>query len=218
MTDGPINTGDTLQHPIDRLDKLVRPIDSAFNMVAALAIFALMILGVFQIGLRTIFNAPIVGYIDLVELSMATMAFMGAAFCQRVGAHIRMEILIGNFHGRGLWLAEAFGTLIAMFVIAVLIVYGWDHFIRAYQIGDSTIDAEFAVWPSKLLVPIAFSLWFLRLAIQLAGFIRLVAFPDAVPIGVVVMKDVAEQAREEIHGTLGEDDDVASGSEPGQNS
>lgn len=193
-------------NPIGKIDRLLAPVDDLFNMLAACAIFGMMILGVLQIGLRTIFNRPIVGYIDLVELSMATMAFLGAAYCQRVGAHIRMELLIGRLRGRALWLAETFGTLVAMFVIGVLIWYGWDHFVRAYEIGDSTIDAQFVVWPSKLLVPVAFSLWFLRLSVQLAGSIRLVIYPDAVPVGVVVMKDVAEQAREEIHGAFGDDE------------
>ncbi|MBT4939626.1 MAG: TRAP transporter small permease, partial [Rhodospirillaceae bacterium] len=118
-------SSETSTHPLDRIDKMMVPIDNAFNMAAAAAIFGMMILGVAQIGLRSIFNMPIVGYIDLVELSMATMAFLGAAYCQRVGAHIRMELLIGKLHGRALWLAETFGTLVALFIIGVLIYYSW---------------------------------------------------------------------------------------------
>jgi TRAP-type C4-dicarboxylate transport system permease small subunit len=199
---------DLTSHPIDRIDKLMQPIDNVFNLIAALAIFAMMLLGVSQIGLRTIFNAPIEGYIDLVELSMASMAFLGAAYCQRVGAHIRMEILIGKLHGRALWLAETFGTLVALFIIGVLFYYSWQHFDRAYELGDTTIDAEFVVWPSKLLVPIAFALWFLRLMLQLVGSIRLVITPGATPLGVVVMKDVAELAAQEIQETFGGEDPV----------
>ncbi|MBL4574579.1 MAG: TRAP transporter small permease [Opitutaceae bacterium] len=205
-------------HPIGRIDRFMQPIDNAFNMIAALAIFAMMVLGVFQIGLRSIFNAPINGYIDMVELSMATMAFLGAAYCQRIGAHIRMEMLIGKLRGRALWLAETFGTLIAMFVIGVLIYYGWAHFMRAYVLGDSTIDAEFVVWPSKLLVPIAFGLWFLRLTLQLVGSIRLVIYPNAVPEGVVIMKDAAAHAAEEIHEVFGNEEDLAPAAEMEQRS
>lgn len=175
-------------------------------MVAAFAIFALMVLGVAQIGLRSLFNSPIVGYIDLVELSMATMAFLGAAYCQRLGAHIRMELLVGHLHGRALWAAEIFGLAAGLFIIGVLIWYGWDHFLRAYQIGDTTIDAEYPVWPSKLLVPIAFSIWFVRLAIQLAGSVRMFLHPDLAPEGVVIAKDAAELAQDEIEGAFGHQD------------
>lgn len=192
-------------HPIALFDRWLIPVENFFNLIAAAAIFSLMMLGVLQIGLRSLFNSPIVGYIDLVELSMATMAFLGAAYCQRLAAHIRMEIFVGRLHGRTLWIAETFGTLVAMLIIGVLIWYSWGHFMRAFELGDSTIDAEYPVWPSKLLVPIAFSLWFLRLGVQLLGSIRLAVNPEAERLGVVTTRDVAEQARQEIRETFGED-------------
>ncbi len=188
-------------------DRFMRPVENTLNFLAALAIFALMILGSAQIILRSVFNSPLAGYIDLVELSMASMAFLGAAYCQRLGSHIRMEILIGRFRGRTLWVMEAIGILVALFIIAVLIWYGWGHFLRSYQLGDSTIDAEYPVWPSKLLVPIAFTVWWIRLFIQLVGALRLAVNPDLDPVGVVVMQSVAEQAQEEIHETFGDDPD-----------
>jgi len=183
------------------------PLEDLANLLAALAIFLLMVLGVAQIGMRSIFGAPISGYIDMVELSMASMAFLGAAYCQRLGAHIRMELLVGRLHGRALWGAEIFGTLVALFIVAVLVWYGSGHFWRAYTLGDTTIDAEIPVWPSKLLVPVAFSIWFLRLSVQLWGSIRMFADPSRTPIGVVTMKDVADQAQDEIHDIMGDDAD-----------
>ena len=96
-----------------------------------------------------------------------------------------------------------------MFVIAVLIYHSYGHFLRAYTLGDTTIDAEYVTWPSKLLVPIAFSIWWIRLALQCIGALRLVLFPDATPIAVVVAKDVAEQAQDEIHEVMGDDAEPA---------
>ena len=187
------------------MDRAMRPFEDSINMLAAIAIFALMLLGSAQILFRTVFNSPIAGYIDLVELSMASMAFLGAAYCQRLGGHIRMEILIGRFRGRALWSFEIFGTLVALFIIAVLIWYSWGHFLRSYQLGDSTIDAEYPVWPSKLLVPVAFAFWFVRLFIQLCGSIRLFINPALEPVAVVVIQSAAEHAREEIHETFGDE-------------
>jgi len=116
-----------------------------------------MFLGIAQVLGRQLFNAPVAGYIDFVELSMASFAFLGVAYCQRLGGHVRMEMTIKAAKGRLRWLLEALGTLVALFVIAVLAWYGYEHFLRAWQLGDSTIDAELPVWPSKLVVPIAFA-------------------------------------------------------------
>ena len=190
---------------LSKFDKALIPFEDMANLLAAFAIFMLMVLGVGQIVLRTVFNTPITGYIDLVELSMASMAFLGAAYCQRLGAHIRMELLVGNLKGRALWGAEIFGTLVALFIIGVLIYYSAGHFWRSYTLGDTTIDAEYPVWPSKLLVPIAFSFWFLRLLAQLWGSVRLFLNPKLEPLAVIITKDVAEQAQDEIHEVMGSD-------------
>jgi hypothetical protein len=79
------------------------------------------------------------------------------------------------------------------------------HFIRAYTLGDTTIDAEYAVWPSKLLVPIAFAIWWIRLAIQFLGSVRLAIDPSRAPEGVVLMKDFAHHAQDEIHEIMGDE-------------
>ncbi len=193
---------------LGRLNKRLIPIEDIANLLAAFAIMALMILGVLQILMRTVFNNPIDGYIDLVELSMASMAFLGAAYTQRMGSHIRMELLMSRLSGRALWAVEAFGAALAMFIIGVLVYYSYGHFLRAYTIGDTTIDAEYVTWPSKLLVPIAFSIWWCRLALQFFGALRLVADPTKQPVAVVVMKDVAEQAQDEIVEIMGDDVDL----------
>lgn len=190
---------------LSRASRSLAKVEDFSNLLAAAAIFLLMVLGVVQIVGRTVFNAPVHGYIDLVELSMAGMAFLGAAYCQRLGAHIRMELLIGRFHGRALWLFEIFGTLVGLGILGVLIWYGGEHFWRSYTLGDTTIDAEFPVWPSKLLVPVAFSIWFLRLLIQLWGSIRMAIDPKAQPAGVALIKDAAEHAQDEMHEAMGDD-------------
>jgi TRAP-type C4-dicarboxylate transport system permease small subunit len=190
---------------IATLDKLATPIENIANFLAGLAIFILMFMGAAQVILRTVFNAPIAGYIDLVQLAMASMAFLGAAYCQRLNAHIRMELFVGSLKGRALWAFEIFATLAALFIIAVLILYGWDHFVRSYDSGDTTTDAEYIVWPSKLLVPVAFALWFFRLIIQLIGSINMFIDPDKEPVGIAKIQHVSEVASDEIKETFGTD-------------
>jgi len=188
---------------LERLDSLVFKLETLLNLVAAAAIFGLMCLGVTQVLGRKFFDFPVPGYIDVAEQSIAIFAFLGIAYCQKLGGHIRMELILGRLRGRPLWVCEALSVLAAMLLIAVLIYYGWGHFLRAYQIGDTTIDAELPVWPSKLLVPIAFTLLELRLALQLWRFIRLIADPDKEPVAVPLIARLEEQARKEIEGALG---------------
>jgi len=179
-------------------DRLLGCLENALNLFAGVLIFALMLLGVAQIVMRTVFDAPIFGYIDIVEVSMVGFAVLSIAFVQRLGGHVRMELVIGRLRGRWLWGAEAVGTALAAFIVGVLIPYSWRHFGRAFEFGDSTIDIELVTWPAKLVVPIALGVLLVRLLVQLAGYLRLVVDPGLEPIAVPTIKDAAAQAQAEI--------------------
>ena len=83
-------------------------------------------------------------------------------------------------------------------IILVLTVFSYQHFTRAFEFGDSTIDINLPVWPSKLLVTFALAVLFFRLLLQFFGFLRLILYPDAVPAGVPLIADVVEQATQEV--------------------
>jgi len=169
---------------LGRLDRLYSHLEDFLNDVAGFVIFAMMLFVFSEAFLRSAFSRSIFGFLDLTELTMAVFAFLGAAYCQRSGGHIRMDLLVGKLNGRWLWIAEAVATLVALLVIALLIKGSFDHFLRAYRIGDTTIDAELSTWPSKLLAPIGLSVLWLRLALNFAGYLRLVGSPDAEPVAV----------------------------------
>lgn len=179
-------------------DRLLARIENALNLTAAGAIFLLMFLAAVQVVGRKVLNLPIPGYIDYAEQSIAIFAFLGAAYCQRVGGHVRMELVLDRFRGRMLWFMEALTTLASFIIIALLTKYSYDHFLRAWQIGDSTIDINLPVWPSKLLVSIALGFLALRLLIQFFGYLRLLRNPSLPPVSVPVIEDVAAHARHEI--------------------
>lgn len=182
-------------------DRILKPIELSFTFIGGILVFALMILGMLQIILRNLFNAPIFGFVDMVEFGMVGFALLAIAYVQREGVHVRMEILVGALKGRALWLVEWFNTTLAVAIVAILIPYTYQHFMRAYQFGDSTLDIELPTWPGKLVVPVALSLLLIRLLIQWVGYLRLVISPDAQPVAVPLIKTVEEAAEEEIEVT-----------------
>jgi len=191
------------------VDEKVFKIESIFNLTSAFLILFLMFLAVFQVVGRKVFNMPVPGYVDWVEFAMAIFCFLSIAYTQKLGGHVRMEFFIGRFKGRLLWGLEIIGTMIALFIISVLMWYAYTHFLRAWTIGDTSMDIELPIWPGKILVAFAFFSLNIRLLIQLAGFGRLFVHPDAEPIGVPVIETVVEQAQKEIDtGLAGEKEKV----------
>ena len=192
-----------------KLDGRLTKIEDGLSMVAAYFILGLMILGTMNVVGRKL-GIPVWGYNDLVTLSMVTFSFLPVAAMQRVGGHIRMELVIRQLSGRTLWLAEFLGVLLAVFIMVVLIYFSFTAFMRAFELGDSTIDREIATWPSKIWVPIAFSVLVARLILQTVGYGRLIIDPEATPIAVPIMQEVSEQAEKEIHDAFGDEEEEAS--------
>ena len=188
------------------------------NLIAAVAVLFLMELGCAQIVLRIRWicvpwtdlcvqgiNRPMFGYIDMIQLAMPILAVLGISYAQRYGVHIRMDILIERLRGRTLWLVETFNALVTLGIIILLTRFSWVFFHDAYLSGDSTIDAQYLTWPSKVLVPAALALLVLRMIVQLLGSVRLAIDPSLPLVGVVAPQDVAEQARKEIRDVMGDE-------------
>lgn len=188
-----------------KADRWLGRVEDILDLIAAFFIVFLMFFAVAQVISRKIFNYPLWGYIDIVEIVMVTFAFLGIAYCQRLGGHIRMELLVRRLQGRALWLFEAVGVAVGLGIILVLLWYGFTHFLRAFQLGDSTIDREIILWPSKLVIPIAFAVLTARLLIQLVAYTRLAVHPDARPVAIPVIEKFEEMAQHEIEGAMGAD-------------
>lgn len=188
---------------VGRLDLIYSKLENVLNMAAAVAIFVLMMLGVVQIVGRTLFNLGIYGYVDWIEQFAVIYAILGIAYCQRYGTHIRMEILLTLLKGRTVWALESFGVIVGLIVVGLLIDTSWDHFMRAFTRGDSSMDIRLPVWPAKLIVPIALTTLWLRLLLQLFGYMRLFADPSRKPEAVPVPERPEDQARHEIEDALG---------------
>jgi len=189
-----------------KADKVLSHVEDGLNLIAAAAVFFLMFVGVAQIVGRTIFDFAIYGYIDWIEQASALFAFLGIAYAQRVGAHIRMDLLLRGFSMRFLWSMELFAVLVALVIIVILVDTTWENFERAWQLGDSTIDIKLPIWPTKLLVPVVLAVLTVRLVLQALDYMRLVRHPDAQPIAVPVIETIEVQAQNEIEEALGREE------------
>lgn len=188
---------------LSRLDRVLLRLEQALALVSGLAVFALMWLAVRSVGGREFFEHPLSGYVDWIEAAMPLIAFMGIAYCQRDGTHIRMDIVVAQLKGRALWLFELISVLLIFLLIVALIWGSWAHFDRSFDWNapmfsrDSSIDIGLPIWPAKLLVPVAFSVLALRLLLQIWGFGRAFVLGLDRPVAVPMVLSTAEQAAAE---------------------
>lgn len=192
---------------LSRLDRLFFRLESLLTLAGGFAIFLLVLLATVNILGRWIFSSPISGYVDWVEQAMAFIAFLGIAYTQRMGGHIRMDILVGKFRGRYLWFTELVTTLLMLAVTSVLIYGSYMHFWRAYTIGDSSLDINLPTWPAKMVVPIALTILAMRLLLQLWGYMRALKQGGDKPVAVPLVESAADVAAREASAVSGHDEE-----------
>ncbi len=191
------------------LDRLLFKLESGLNLLGGIVIFLLIFLATANVLGRWLFDMPINGYIDWVEQSMAFMAFLGIAYTQRLGGHIRMDMLVSRLHGARLWLVELFSALLMLLVTLALIYGSYLHFWRAYSIGDSSLDIDLPVWPAKFVVPFALTVLALRIMLQIWGYFRAMIENTDQPVAIPLIEDaktVAEKEAESLMGSVIEQD------------
>lgn len=197
---------------LSRLDQRLNRIEQFFGLISGLAVFVLMLLAVYSVGGRNVFNSPVRGYVDWIEMVMPLIAIMGVSYAQRDGGHIRMDILVGALKGRALWIAEFITTLLILVLIILLIWGSWAHFQRSFDWAsplwsrDSTIDIKLPIWPAKLIVPLAFSVMALRLVLQLWAYARAIISGTNEPVAVPLIEDAATIAAREAAAVTGRED------------
>ena len=188
---------------LSRLDLKLLKLERFMALLSGLAVFSIMVLAVISVGGRNLFNSPLPGYVDWIEQVMPLLAFLGIAYVQRDGGHIRMDILIGQLRGRALWMAELISVVLVLLLMMALVWGSWAHFQRSFDFAaplwsrDSTIDIGLPIWPTKILVPIAFSVLCLRLVLQIWGYGRALWLNLPSPVAVPLIQDIASQAAAE---------------------
>ncbi len=191
---------------LSRADRWFFRFESILNLAGGVVILLLVMLATVNVLGRWAFSSPISGYVDWVEQAMAFIAFLGLAYTQRTGGHIRMDIMIGQLRGRALWFTELLTTILMLAVTLVLIYGSYLHFLRAYTIGDSSIDINLPTWPAKLAVPVALSVLALRFVLQIWGYCRALRHGGDKPIAVPLIESAAEVAAKEAESVSGHDE------------
>ena len=186
---------------LSRLDVLLLKLERFCALISGLTIFSLMFLAVYSVSGRKFFNAPLAGYVDYIEAALPIIAIMGVSYVQRDGSHIRMDIFVSLLRGRALWLFELISVFFILLLILCLTWGAWVHFDRSFDCSrpfcsrDSSIDIGLPIWPSKLVVPFAFTVLSFRLILQAIGYSRALYLGSRQPAAVPLVLSASEQAK-----------------------
>ena len=146
----------------------LRHVEDWLNLSSVFIIMFLMFFATTEIVGRYVFNSPIPGHVEIVELIMAGVVFFGIAYTERVGGHVRMELFVTQvLKGRAYHIAEAVTATLSLFVYIFILIYTFKASLFAYQVGDSTAYLYWPTWPSKFAIPLGSLFLCIRFVIEI---------------------------------------------------
>ena len=143
-------------------------IEDWLNLSSVYIIMFLMFFATAEIFGRYFFNKPIPGHVEIVELIMAGIVFLGIAYTERVGGHIRMELFVTHvLKGRAYHMAEVITSGLSLLVYFFILFYSFKSTLFAIEVGDTTAYLYWPTWPSKILIPIGSLFLCIRFLIEI---------------------------------------------------
>ena len=139
----------------NRLEKIVSRGADVMHFLAMVLIIVAMLLTTVDAIMRFIFSAPIPGAFHLEAFILVALISFPLAYCQKIKAHIRVDLVISRIHGKPFYIIEMI-TLVFTLILFGLATYttgedAWRSFITGnYEMGV----VKLPIWPSKAFIPL----------------------------------------------------------------
>lgn len=160
---------------IRTLHKVIGPITKTLNVIGTSLIAGVMLLVSLDVLLRVLFNRPIKGAVELGGLTVVTIAFMGMAYAERQGAHVRVDLFVSRLRLRS---QLAIGLVTTSASLAIVLIIVWQSMVFAMEglrTGQVLDTLQWPVFPFRLIVPVGGSVLCLEIVLRLLSQIARIA-------------------------------------------
>lgn len=138
-----------------RLARSLAVIAASFTIVAALLLTA-------EVLSRALFNQPIRGLFEYMQLLVVLIAFLGLAEAERNGDHIRVTILTERMPRKATAVVRVFAMLVSALVVLWMTVMSYIELSKSLGRGEYAAGlVNLPVWPARVIIVVGLAALFL---------------------------------------------------------
>jgi TRAP-type mannitol/chloroaromatic compound transport system permease small subunit len=152
---------------------LVRAVDGVsrvFGAIAAALVIVLVVLMLYDVVLRYVFNAPTIWGNDLNTWLMGASFVLSIAYAMSTDSHVRVDLLYDRRTRPRIRIFDLVGlTAIVLPTVAWITLGLFDHFMTAYQTGERSGSGGWnpIVWPFKLVLLVGFAIFTVQIVAEI---------------------------------------------------
>jgi len=158
---------------LDRVLRALSALEKIASTIAAVFMFAIMMIVFSDVIMRYVFNKPFSWAYDLISMYlMAGVFFLVLSEAYASNAHVSVDILQQKFSPAVKRLSEIVTCIVGIIVFSLIAWLGWLRAVDAFNSGDVMAGAiPWPMWPSIGLVPFGAGVITIRLVLHLIGHI-----------------------------------------------
>lgn len=142
------------------------------GIIAIGILLAMMLFTVVNVFLRAVFNRPIPGDVELIEIAMVCTSFLGLAWCAIKEKHIRVDLLVASFPKRAQAIIDGVGYGAAL---VTCIVISWQSVVEGIanrEINRLSASLGIPVYPFYWVTALGFAVLCMALLVLIARAVR----------------------------------------------
>jgi TRAP-type mannitol/chloroaromatic compound transport system permease small subunit len=142
-----------------RFSRAVDTFNTRVGQLVAWAILAAILISAANATVRKVFNTSSNSWLEIQWILFGAVFLLCAAWTLLSNEHIRIDIVNGTLPKRARDWIDVIGHLFFLIPTALLLTYlGWPFFWRSLMQNEQSTNAGgLPVYPSKLLIPLAFT-------------------------------------------------------------
>ncbi len=155
-----------LNKTIGYLGKGIDRITISGSYLAGFALLTCALITGYEVVARYAFNEPTNWTLDLSIYLLIWFCFASAAYVQKEGRHVHVDVLVSHFSPRTKAIWDIVITVLFLFFSVILIYFGTEYTITSIKIGEFSREMwKVIIWPIKIAIPVGgllLTLWLLK--------------------------------------------------------
>jgi len=137
---------------LKRMDRGIRYIENVLIVICGVIFMVMIFLGTADVAGRYIFDSPVLGTQELMQVMMGAIVMLGWAYTQKEDGHVKVELFTNMMPYRAQKVLALIMTVIALGLFAIIAMKSWD--IALANISRRFLVVDFPSGPFYFLVPV----------------------------------------------------------------
>ena len=151
-----------------RFRRAVHGTTQLLAFLAVLGIVFMLLAVVADVTRRGLAGQSVKGVVELGEVMMVVIVFLGLGYAERRGAHVSMTLLVRKLSHRWSAVINGLGLLLVVVVVGWMVYVTADRALASFEVREYRFGlVRVPVWPARVAIAVGLAAYFLELLFRL---------------------------------------------------